>query len=113
MSYDVSVGQFEVNYTSNVGAVFHDHIKEDEKTGLQALDGLYGFQANEILYDAWCNLNATRHAMHVQDDVGEPAMEAKYNAANGWGSLVGALIVLGKITAACAVYPHEVVYVSA
>jgi hypothetical protein len=113
MSYDVSIGDFDVNYTSNVGAVFHDHIKEGEVTGLQALNSLYGFQASEILYRAWSNLNATRHAMYKDGEVGEPAMEAKYNAANGWGSLVGALVTLGKITAACATYPHEVVHVSA
>lgn len=112
MSYDVSIGKFDVNYTSNVGSVFHDHIKRDDVTGLQALNGLYGFQASSVLYAAWSNLNATRHAMYQDGVVGEPAMEEKYNAPNGWGSLVGALIILGKITAACAEYPHEMVSVS-
>lgn len=112
MSYDVTIGDFDTNYTYNVGAVFHDHIKGGEKTGLQALDGLYGFQASALLFSAWSNLNATRHQMYVDGAVGEPAMEAKYNAPNGWGSLVGALIILGKITAACAIYPHDKVSVS-
>ena len=112
MSYDVSIGDFDVNYTSNVSAVFHDHIKNGNLTGLQAIDGLYGFHASKILYGAWSNLNATRHAMYVDGVVGEPAMQAKYDAPNGWGSLVGALVVLGKITAACAQYPHEMVSVS-
>lgn len=112
MSYDVSIGDFHVNYTSNVGAVFHDHIKHDDMTGLQAIGGLYGFQASKVLYHAWSNLNATRHAMYVDGAVGEPAMQGKYDAKNGWGSLVGALIILGKITAACAEYPHELVSVS-
>jgi len=113
MSYDVTIGDFDVNYTSNVGAVFHDHIKNGDTTGLQALRGMYGFQASDVLYRAWSNLNATRHALYQDGQIGEPVMEEKYNAANGWGSLVGALIVLGKLTAACANYPHEIVEVSA
>jgi len=113
MSYDITIGDFDVNYTSNVGAVFHDHIKEGEITGLQALHGMYGFQASRVLYRAWSNLNATRHALYQDGQIGERAMEEKYNAPNGWGSLVGALIILGKITAACATYPHETVHVSA
>jgi hypothetical protein len=113
MSYDVTVGEFSVNYTSNVHAVFHDHIHREGVTGLQALHGLYGFQASAVLYGAWSNLNATRHAMYVEGAVGEPAMSEKYDVANGWGSLIGALIILGKITAACAEYPHEIVEVSA
>lgn len=113
MSYDVTIGDFHVNYTSNVGAVFHDHIKRDDLTGLQALHGLYGFQAAEALYAAWSNLNSTRHALHADGAIGEPAMCKKYDVVNGWGSLVGALITLGKITAACAVYPHEIVEIDA
>lgn len=119
MSYDVTIGEFSENYTSNIGKLFHNHIKrsgmtEDQDiTGLQALDGLYGFEAITYLYHAWSNINAERQAFLTKGQIGEPEMEAKYNAPNGWGSLVGGLIYLGKITAACATYPHERVHVSA
>lgn len=124
MSYDVTIGSFDANYTSNVGALFHNHIKrqdplipEADITGLQALDGLYAHEAAQLLYQAWSNINAERISYGkeygIPPIVGEPEMEAKYNASNGWGSLVGALIFLGKITAACAATPFERVHVSA
>lgn len=124
MSYDVSIGDFDGNYTSNAGKLFHKHIvltrTMDQITGLQALDGLQGEEASPILADAWKNINAERRELSRPSsgwkdngDVGEPEMEKLYNSLNGWGSLVGALVFLGEITAACACNPHERISVSA
>ena len=120
MSYDVSIGEFSANYTSNVAALFYDHIPEQEgsKGGLHALHGKTGKLAVAILNEAWSRIHATklqtwRENLKGEAVVGEPEMCAKYDAPNGWGSMVGGLIYLGQITAACAANPSKKVSVSA
>ena len=120
MSYDVSIGDFSGNYTSNVSALFYDHIPEQEGSfgGLRALDGKTGKQAVAILNEAWSRIHNTkintwRNNLKGEAVVGEPEMCAKYDAPNGWGSMVGALIFLGQITVACASNPSKKVSVSA
>jgi len=119
MSYDVSIGDFDANYTSNVAALFYDHIPaRDSRGGLHELHGKTGKQAVAILNEAWSRIHATklqtwRENLKGEAVVGEPEMCAKYDAPNGWGSMVGGLIFLGQITVACASNPRKKVSVCA
>lgn len=98
MSYDVRIGDYDGNMTSNISAVFYDHMDG----GLPSLNGLTGAQCCQKLEQFWDRVNKTRLRLYKPETFGEPTMEAKYNAPNGWGSLVGTLIFAGQITAACA-----------
>jgi hypothetical protein len=103
MSYDVSVGSEDFNYTSNVSGLFYDHIPDMGKGGgLRELDGVTGARACRIIGEAFKRISETRHRMWSEDAVGEPAFCAKYDAPNGWGSAIGALTFLAEILAACA-----------
>lgn len=120
MSYDVSIGDFSENYTSNVAALFYEHIPatDEKKGGLHALDGLTGKQASQVLRQAWSRIHNTkldcwRASTHKETVVGEPEFCARYDAPNGWGSTVGALIFLAEITSACACNPRKKVSVYA
>lgn len=106
MSYDVGIGDFDGNYTSNLGRLYHKHIRVEDRTGLQALDGLTGKQAFPVLSLAidlinneYCSLNGAR------------AFRAEYDAPNGWGSTDGAILFLAQILAACAKHPRKKVRV--
>lgn len=109
MSHDISIGDFDRNYTSNVSKVFYDHLEG----GLHSFYGKTGKEAAPMLAEMWRKLNDTRHKMYVDGACGEPAMQAKYDAKNGWGSLVGALIFLGEFSAACAMFPRHKIHLSA
>lgn len=109
MSYDIWIADKSFNYTSNVSALFYDHIPADEETrgGLWKLDGLTGKEALPILSEAFERIDQTRHKLYVDGVAGEPKFSARYDAPNGWGSAIGALIFLAKIMAACALHPRH------
>ena len=111
MSYDVSIADEWFNYTSNISALFYDHFPNGR--GLCGIDGMTGKQAVEEIGKAFANMNDTRHELYQDGIPGEQRMEAKYNAPNGWGSVVGALLFLGRIGAACARHPRHKVSVDA
>lgn len=122
MSYDISIGQFERNYTSNGSALWHDHYKGgecvdengvvgQEPSGLEALDGKTGREAGEIILQMLQAINDTRVRLGNDREKGEPAMSEKYDAPNGWGSVIGQLIFIGEVAAACAMYPDDTVTV--
>lgn len=112
MSYDVSIGDESFNYTSNVAALFYDHIPaETSFGGLHELHGKTGKEAVEILGQAWNQISKTKMKLWRERSVGEPEFCAKYDAPNGWGSTVGAMIFLGQIMTACARNPRKKVSV--
>lgn len=118
MSYDVSIGDASLNYTSNVAALFYDHIPASEsRGGLHELHGKTGKQAVAILDEAWSRIHNTMldlwrsNLANGDPVVGEPEFCAKYDAPNGWGSAVGALVFFGQLTAACATNPRKKVRV--
>lgn len=113
MSYDVSIGDVNLNYTSNGCGIFYEHMPEREGTrgGLHSLHGLTGKQAVEILKPAWDAIHATWASDWKSGEVGSPAFCARYDASNGWGSTVGAMLFLARITAACAANPRKKVSV--
>lgn len=113
MSYDVSIGHDSFNMTYNVSRLFYDHIAGNENGGgLRELHGVTGKQALSMLRQAFDRINRTRHELWKNNIVGEPEFCAKYDAPNGWGSTVGALIFLAQIMAACAENPRKKVRIS-
>lgn len=116
MSYDITIAGEDFNYTSNVGCLFYEHIPPSEyggRGGIHAINGKTGREAFDILSDAFDRIDHTRHVLWRDDMVGDPVMCARYDAPNGWGSLIGALIFLAKIMAACARSPRSKVRVYA
>ena len=114
MSYDIYIGPWSSNYTSNVSEVFYDHMDG----GIRSLDGLSGYDAAARLGAFFNEISRTQIRMYARDPSqdkqrGEPMLCDKYDPENGWGSLVGALIWAGQIMAACLMYPTERVEISA
>jgi len=109
MSYDLWIADKSFNYTSNVSRLFYDHIPAErtERGGLWELIGLTGKQAIPVLSDAFDRISETVLSCWKDDSVGEPVFCARYDASNGWGSTVGALIFLSQILAACALHPRH------
>lgn len=115
MSYDIYIGAEDFNYTSNVSALFYDHIPASDggRGGLHELHGKTGRQAAEILGGAFDRIYTTYGKLWNGNAIGEPAFCARYDAKNGWGSTVGALIFLSRVMAACQANPRRKVSVSA
>lgn len=108
MSYDVSIGSESFNYTSNVSRLWYDHIPDTGKGGgLRELEGLTGKQAAAILADAFDAMHRTRLKFWREATVGDPDFCALYDAKNGWGSAIGALIFTAQIMAACHANPRK------
>jgi len=113
MSTDIWIGEKSFNYTHNCSAVWYDHIPDTGKGGgFREIAGMTGKQAFPILSAAFDRLDQTRHGLWVSGAVGEPRMSARYDAPNGWGSLIGALIFMACIMAACAENPRKKVGLS-
>lgn len=112
MSYDVSIGKFDGNYTSNQWKLFHVHVQRklddghEPFTGLQCLHDLTGREAQPILTAAFDSLVAERR-------IAGNGTLGHYDAPNGWGTAMGAVLFLAQIMAACMNYPDEKIYVSA
>lgn len=114
MSYDVYVGKGEShNYTYNVSKLFYDHIPMvDARGGLSEIDGKTGKQAAVILSDAIERIDRTRHRVWNNGSVGDQEFRAMYDAPNGWGSTIGAIMFLTKIMIDCYQNPRAKVVVS-
>lgn len=113
MSYDVYIGEDWVNFTSNCSALWYDHIPDSGKGGgLREIDGMTGAEAARLISSSFNQMNATRHSMWEANVIGEPKMSAKYDAKNGWGSLIGAILFMGQIIDMCLRNPRKKVRVS-
>jgi hypothetical protein len=113
MSYDIQIADKYFNQTWNLSAIFYDHIPVvDSRGGLHELDGKTGKQAAVILAEAFERISNTRLKFYQDGIRGEPEFCAKYDAPNGWGSTVGALIFLARLMAACFEHPRSKVTVS-
>lgn len=111
MSYDIAIAAFDANYTSNVSAVFYDHFPNG--SGIMGLDGMTGSQCAAEFEGFWRSMHSAKMAVWSCGTVGEPHLSEKYDVPNGWGSLIGALILIGQFQAACAQHPRHRVRVSA
>lgn len=114
MSYDVYVGRGEShNYTYNVSKLFYDHIPaETSKGGIHELDGKTGKQAAEIISRALEEINRTRNNLWKADSVGEREFCRLYDAPNGWGSTIGAIMFLAILLNDCHRHPKSKVVVA-
>jgi hypothetical protein len=112
VSYDITIGSEDFNYTFNVSKLFYDHIPaERNRGGLCELDGLTGRQASEVLAAAFGRIGESISRDWIHADIGEPKFCARYDADNGWGSAVGALVFLACLMAACNRNPRKKVWV--
>lgn len=108
MSYDVTVGEESFNYTSNVSKLWYDHIDG----GLADIHGKTGAEVAVILANSFARLRETYLRVWESGGFGATAFNQMYDAPNGWGSTVGAIIFIGEILAACLRNPTETVHVS-
>lgn len=108
MSYDIELGDFSGNYTSNGNHIYYDHMEG----GLPALDGLTGKQAGDKISGWIRSFDYDVCENWYSSDVGEPTITSKYDVPNGWGSTIGAIVFLMKLLDACRMYPRCKVYVS-
>lgn len=106
MSYDVRIGPHSFNYTYNLSIFFHDHIEGDDEGGINGLDGKTGAEAFSILSVALQRVELTYQRL------GHNEIRRRYDAPNGWGSVIGAIIFMSRIMAACAEQPNQTVRVS-
>ncbi len=111
MSYDIWIADDEANYTFNVSALWYDHL--DSEKGIKALDGLTGKQAQARIAPFWRRLHREAIRLWKDDNVGEPDLAKIYDSPNGWGSLIGALILTGELQSACAEFPRHKLHVQA
>ena len=109
MSYDIHIGDFCGNYTSNCSALWYDHMPD----GLRGIDGMTGKQAGDHIANGLNSIHRSVLDVWKNGTVGEPLLCAKYDAPNGWGSTVGALIFMCQVMAACYQNPRKRVRVSA
>lgn len=101
MSYDITIGDEEFNYTYNLARFFHAVIEHENKdgniyTGLNALHGLTGRQAISVLEEA------LRVCVAESYSRGRDSFLKLYDADNGWGDTYGATLLLGLMIAACS-----------
>jgi len=108
MSYDITIGKYDFNYTFNVSRLFYDHIPDAGKGGgLRELNGVKGKEAQKILFEFFRNVEETKRRCSS-----EAEFQNRYDAPNGWGSTIGALILMARILSICALHPRHVVHVS-
>lgn len=102
MSYDISIGDEDFNYTYNMAKFFHRFIvvenfeNDEELTGLQALNGLTGKVAIRVLERA---LKEAERAFYTE---GRSEFLRTYDSQNGWGDTYSATIFLSLMIAACS-----------
>jgi len=108
MSYDVNVGPEAFNYTYNVSRLFHDHMEG----GLSSINDMTGRAAGDFIAAGLEKIERTQRSLWVDGAIGEPEFCARYDATNGWGSTVGAILFLSLIMAACYRHPRSRVRVS-
>lgn len=103
MSYDVFIGDYDANITSNVGKFFRTFIHKEE--GLNRLNGMTGRQASFALAEA---INRFARYRDFNDDV---VLDREFSAPNGWGSWEDAFLLLTYLQLACLRHPRKIVRV--
>lgn len=115
MSYDIRIGSWNSNMTSNISAIFYDHMppEDGKRGGLHNLHGLTGRQCSVRLAQAFDRISKTWSSDWTNEDIGDSKFRARYDAQNGWGSTCGALIWMAQIMAACNANPRARFHLSA
>jgi hypothetical protein len=112
MSYDLSIGDAEFNYTYNLSGLFHKHIHNGADTGLGALCGMTGRQAAIVLQAAFESIHREymdpfRSGARITCIDADRILSDSHTPENGWGSYTSALIFLGRLLGACAANPRS------
>ena len=97
MSYDISIGDLSLNYTSNVVSMWDRAMPT---CNLRDMRGLTGKDCLPHLLDG------IDHMGRYYD------IHKRMEPRNGWGSYEGALAVLVRRSTACEDYPNDLVMVS-
>lgn len=107
MSYDVSIGGEEFNHTYNTRDLFVEILPGDteREAGINGLYDLTGAEAAEYIEAALERLSE----MLISKD--EEEIRKEYDAANKWGTLFTATLMLSRLMAACARHPFQKVHV--
>jgi hypothetical protein len=92
MSYDLTLGDLEFNYTYNVSRMFYDYYVMD---GIRTIRGKTGEEAHPLL---------TGLLKHMQ---AHPERMRGMEPSNGWGSYEGAMNWVSSMIDACLQYPTE------
>lgn len=100
MSYDIYIADKEFNITWNLSPFFYAHFPENE--GILYLGGMAGSEAALTLSKALDSIERERRFLG-----GDKPLCEKYDNPNGNGSTMGALLLLARLLAACAIYPRH------
>ena len=93
MSYDMSIGEEDFNYTYNVSKMWYAAIPDK---GISAFYGMTGKEAVKV----------QQHIFNYMVDNKEELMQ--YEPTNGWGSYDGALKFVAKLIVASLNNPDEI-----
>ena len=99
MSYDVDIGNYWWNYTSNLAEFFYKYIPD----GIPGLDGLTGAQAYDLIMESLLDV---KHDVISLADKKEKIPD-KYDPDNGWGSTFGAVLALVQLAYECKKRPRQ------
>jgi len=119
MSYEVwlvnqdgkSVDDTSENYTTNTSEMLYKHFPGSE--GIHCLNGVSCVRALEFIKYFWDNFNNEMINLWDVKTIGEPALCAKYDSPNGWGSTIGTIMFIIRIQEHCIKNPDCIVRLSA
>ena len=93
MSYDVYVGVETYSYTFNLSTFFHTYLTTKGKTAARVISVAIELAEADLVRTTPQNYQDT------------------FDAPNGWGSTIGAILWLSKLMAACYEKPRYVIRV--
>ena len=93
MSYDMSIGEEDFNFTYNVAKMWYAAIPDK---GIRAFYGMTGKEAVKV----------QQYIFNYMVDNKEELMQ--YEPSNGWGSYDGALKFVAKLIVASLNNPYEI-----
>lgn len=93
MSYDMSIGKSELNYTYNVAPMWYSILPEK---GIRTFYGMTGKESLQVLTYLYFQM------------IGNADNLKKMNPENGWGSFDGALTFVNDLILAAIENPDEV-----
>jgi len=97
MSYDISIGKLDINYTGNVAAMWDEAMP---MLNLRDMHGKIGIVCLPHLLQG------------IQNMLEYPDKYREMNPENEWGDYEGATLVLVKLAVHCELHPYREVFVS-
>ena len=109
MSYDMGIGDWDTNYTSNGCRLWYDHMNESE--GIKYLYGMTGTEVIDALIDFF---DSVETAYGKSGEWPKPMTEwlaEKYSPENGWGNVFSQWLLMSEIMVACKKYPNDIFWI--